>query len=597
MTWKIDIENIAGIYDGSARLETGLNAVKGSNWQGKSSFIEAIKTGLGTAATLTEGKASGHVRLRTPEKDVEVALRSANGSVSTEGTPYLESEYDVVRASLFACLGERNEVRQAVREGANLEDVLLRPLDFQDIDAQIAALKRERDQIDSELAQANEASKRLPSIQERVTQLETEVEELRERRTDLSAATTDDEDRSDSVQGELSQAQAERGQAESQIERLTQAIERIETRLAERRSELDEIVIDEDDSVEAELETAREELREVKQAIDVLQNVYSANEMILQEDKLDLITDVNRELTGDTVVCWTCGSDADREAFEERLDALREKISERRAQLESRRDRVEELEARREERAQARRRKRDVETEIEDLEEKLADRKQSLEEAQERFDRADERVEALSESVDEAVDQITDVESEIKYREAELEDARSELEELESRAEQIELLKDERNEIRREIEDLRSRKQEIKNQAREEFTESIQEIGERFETGFESAHLTGDFDLVVARDGREASLDALSEGELELIGFIAALAGYESFDVDETVPLMLVDGVGSLADENLHTLVEYLDERTEYLVFTTYPEHSTIDGQTIDPTEWSVASRETADAE
>ncbi|WP_254525530.1 archaea-specific SMC-related protein [Natrinema caseinilyticum] len=596
MTWKIDIENIAGIYEGSAELEPGLNAVKGSNWQGKSSFIEAIKTGLGTTATLTEGRDHGHVRLETPERAVSLDLSRSNGVVNVEGTPYLETEYDVARTSLFACLGEQNEIRRAVREGRNLEDVLLRPLDFQNIDVQIADLKAERDGIDSELAQAREARKRLPGLQERVTQLETEVEELQDRREELSAGGAT-EDRADSVQSELSQAQANRSQAESQVERLTQTIDRVETRLEDRRSELETIEIDESDSVESELADARSDRKEVNRALEVLQNVYSANEMVLEEDQLDLITTVDRELSGDSVVCWTCDSTVSRTDLENRLDALGEKITEKRAQLETHRDRVEELEAQREERAQARRQKRDIETKIEDLEEKLADRKQSLEEARDRFERADERVEALSEAVDETVDEITDVESEIKYREAELKDARTELDELESRADQIELLEDEREEIQHEIAELRNRKQEIKQRARDEFSDSIRDISDRFETGFESAHLTGGFDLVVARDGREANLEALSEGELELIGFIAALAGYESFDVDEAVPIMLVDGVGSLADENLRTLVEYLDERTEYLVFTTYPEHTTGDGQTIDPTTWSVASRDAIDAD
>ncbi|UHQ96159.1 archaea-specific SMC-related protein [Natrinema halophilum] len=596
MTWKIEIENIAGIYEGSAELEPGLNAVKGSNWQGKSSFIEAIKTGLGTAATLTEGKDHGSVYLQTPEKTVSVDLSRSNGVVDVDGTPYLETEYDIARTSLFACLGEQNEIRRAVREGKNLEEVLLRPLDFQNIDVQIADLKSEREGIDSELAQAKEARKRLPGLQERVTQLETEIEDLHDRREEFSNA-SGSEEQSTSVQSELSQAQANRSQAKSQLERLDQTIERVENRLEDRRSELESIDIDEDDTVESELEDAREKRQEVNRALEMLQNVYSANELVLEEDHLDLITTVNRELSGDSVVCWTCDSTVSRSDLENRLDALGEKITEKRAQLKTRRDQVEKLEARREERAQARRRKRDLEGEIEDLEEKLADRKQSLEEARDRFESADERVETLSEMVDETVDAIADVESEIKYRKAELKDARTELDELESRADQIETLEAEREEIQREIEELRNRKQEIKQQARDEFSDSIREISERFETGFESAHLTGGFDLVVAREGREANLEALSEGELELIGFIAALAGYESFDVDEAVPILLVDGVGSLADENLQTLVEYLDKRTEYLVFTTYPEHTTSDGRTIDPTSWSVASRDAIDAD
>jgi len=162
MTWNIEIENIAGILDGRTTIEPGLNAVRGSNWQGKSSFIEAIKTALGTSTELTENKDSGRVKLQTPDRDITVTLVRENGTVRRSGTPYLDNEYDVIRTELFACLDERNEVRSAVRQGENLEDVLMRPLDFQNIDEQITDLKREREQIRSELSQAREAKNAFP---------------------------------------------------------------------------------------------------------------------------------------------------------------------------------------------------------------------------------------------------------------------------------------------------------------------------------------------------------------------------------------------------------------------------------------------------
>ena len=133
MVWTIDIERIAGILHGSATIEPGLNAVQAANWQGKSSFVEAVKTALGTSTELTEGADSGHVDLQTPTRDVTVQLVHNGSTVSREGTPYLDDEYDIVRAELFACLDEHNEIRGAVRRGENLEDVLLEPLDFQNI--------------------------------------------------------------------------------------------------------------------------------------------------------------------------------------------------------------------------------------------------------------------------------------------------------------------------------------------------------------------------------------------------------------------------------------------------------------------------------
>ena len=590
MTWQIEIENVAGILDGSATIEPGLNAVRASNWQGKSSFVASIKTALGVSTPLTEGQDAGRVHLDARDRTIEVELVRENGSVRRRGRPYLEDEYDIIRTDLFACLDERNEIRRAVREGGDLKNVLMRPLDFQNIDEQIADLKREREQVESELAQANEAKKRLPSVQEKVTRLESELEDLREQHEALTEGDETDAGSSPSAQNELAQAQSERDQAANQIERLERSIERTESRLGERRNELDEMESIEDEDVEAELAKARDQLQESKRDIEVLQSVYSANEMVLKENRLDLLTEVQRELTGDTVECWTCGSDVSRSDIEDHLDQIGDKIANLRAKAESRRDAVEELEARREDRNQAQRRKRDLESEIAELEEKLADYRQSLEDAERRFEDAEERVEELSDSVHETVDEITDVESDIKYREAELKDAEDELDALETRASRVEQLEAERDELDAEIEELRNRKDTIKYETREAFDEAMQDLLSRFDTGFETARLTSEFELVVAREGREASLDALSEGELELLGFVTALAGYEAFDVADAVPILLVDGVGGLADDNLHTLVDYLRERSEYLVFTVYPEYASFDGKDISPAEWEVAT-------
>jgi len=594
MTWTIDIERIAGILAGSATIDPGVNAVRGSNWQGKSSFIEAVKTGLGTSTELTEGADSGRVEIQTPERAVTANLVRENGTVVRHGTPYLDAEYDVIRADLFACLDERNDIRRTVRRGENLEDILLRPLDFQNIDEQIADLKREREQVDAELSQAEEASKRLPTVQRKVRKLEDEIEELREKRERIANADADGGD-DGSAQRALSRAQTERNEAEQRVERLQSSIERTEERLEERREELAELEVPDDD-VEERLAAARDRLSEHKRDLEILQSLYSATEMVLDENRVDLVTDVQRDLVADDLTCWICGQDTTRSDVESQLNALGDELTERRAATEALQSEVEDLESKREGIQQRERRQADLEAEIVDLEDTLADRTESLESAQERLREATARVEELSEDVDETMEELSDVESEIKFREAELDDSQAELEQLQARADRLDTLRSERGDLTSEIETLRNRKDRIRREAREAFDETMQEIISRFETGFETARLTADFEIVVARDGREASLDALSEGELELIGFVAALAGRESFDVGESVPLLLVDGVGGLDDANLHTLVEYLRDRAEYLVFTAYPEYEAFDGREIDPAEWTVANESQASA-
>jgi len=134
MSWELSIRNIAGIRSGTATLETGVNGVRATNWQGKSSFVTAIETAMGTERTLTEGEDSGHVELSTEEETYTVELAREGETIQRQGNPYLSTHKERTAASLYAFLDDTNEVRKAVRNHENLESVLLRPLEFENID-------------------------------------------------------------------------------------------------------------------------------------------------------------------------------------------------------------------------------------------------------------------------------------------------------------------------------------------------------------------------------------------------------------------------------------------------------------------------------
>lgn len=585
MTWRIEIENVAGIRAGEATIEPGLDVVRGTNWQGKTSFITALETALGTETSLTEGQSHGVVELETPERTVAVELDRENGTVTRRGEPLLSDEYDVIRASLFACLGEDNPVRTAVRRGENLEPVLTRPLEYENIEERLAELTDQRSRVESELAGAEEAANRLAQVEARISDLESTIAELREQLPE------DGDDGEPAAEREaLSEARAERNTVRARVERLESGIERAESTLEERRAELDELGVPEPDAEPPDPAAAREELASLRRDVELVQSVFSSNRLVLEEERLDLLGDVDREIGGEAVTCWVCGSAVDREHLEDHLGSLGDQLGTLRAQADRVNERVEALEARLEQREQAERRRAALEEEIAELEITLEEREQRLAEARNRLAALEDRVEELSAGVQESVETVTEIESEIKFRETELEEARDELATLETRAEREAALRAQRAGLADEIESLRTRKDDLEQRARRAFDDALDDILDRFDTGFESARLTPAFDLVVARDGREASLDALSEGELELLGFVAALAGHEAFEVAERVPVMLVDGIGSLADENRRRLVEYLADRAAYLVFTAHPEDSAVDAHEIDPSEWTVVS-------
>ncbi|WP_408960458.1 archaea-specific SMC-related protein [Natrinema sp. 74] len=585
MTWHLTLENIAGIQSGEADIEPGVNAVRASNWQGKSSFLAGIETAFGTETPLTEGRDRGSVTLATDDRTVTVELERTDGSVRRTGEPYIASERDRVCAALFAFLDETNEIRRAVRTGENLEALLTRPLDLENIEAQIAELRRERDQVERELERANTAAERLPKRQERVTTLDAALEELRAKRADLDV----DGDAADAPRDELSDLRAERDRVETRIERLEATTERVRDRLSERRADRESLSVPEHD-VADRLESVRDDLREVERDSELLQSVFEANKRILDEGRAELLTEVSHEVLSDTMACWVCGQEATRDDVESQLDTLDGRISELRAKAQEYEAQVEDLEAKRDEARRARRRKADLEDEIADLEARLAETERSLETATTKRAELDAQIDDLSEEVAVAEDRLTDLESEIKYTEAELADATEELEETERQAEKREVLEEEHEALTEEITELRTRKEEVKRRTRDAFSATLEDLLDRFDTGFETARLTANFDLVVAREGREVALDTLSEGERELLGFVATLAGYEAFDVGERVPVMLLDGLGGLASDNLQVLVEYMADRTAYLVLTAYPEHADFDAHELSPTDWQTVS-------
>ncbi|ELY96297.1 archaea-specific SMC-related protein [Natrialba taiwanensis] len=590
MTWHLSLENIAGIREGAASIEPGVNAVRASNWQGKSSFLAGIKTAFGTVKPLTEGQSTGRAVLETDDDNDEVVveLERTNGTVSRSGNPYLDEEYDRICASLFAFLGEENEIRHAVRVGKNVESALTQPLDFENIDEQIADLRAERDQVEHELERAAQAADRLPQLQQRVTGLEGDLEELRTERENLDSDAGAESD----AREQLSDFRAERDRLTAKIDRLETTAERVRDTLSEKRAELESLTVHSGDAVETELEQLNDDLRDIERDRELLQSVYEANKRVLDEGRVELLTAVSHDMLADSVTCWLCGNDATRDDLEAQLSVLDDRIAELRSQAAEIQDRVDELEAKQDEFKTAQRRETDLTDRIGDLESRLAETEESLELAQERRDDLDSRITELEAEVDSTDDRITDLESEIKYTEAELADARAELDESESFAEQRDTLEEEYDALAADIADLRNRKEEIKRRTREAFSSALTDLLEQFDTGFETARLTSSFDLVVAREGREAQLDALSEGERELLGIVAALAGHEAFEVGQRVPVMLLDGLGGLASDNLQILVKYLADRAEYLVLTAYPENEGFDANELSPSNWQVVSRE-----
>lgn len=586
MTWTLKIENIAGILQGEASIEHGVNAVRASNWQGKSSFLAAIETAFGTGTRLTEGQDHGHVELDIDGTTYAVDLDRTNSTISQSGNPYLTDDVDRVCAELFAFLDETNDVRQAVRVGDNLEDLLTRPLDFENIDQQIADLKSERQQVEAELNRAQSAADRLPTVQEKVTRLESQLKDLQDEWDQIDHESSTDTGARD----ELSNLRARLEKTKTDINRYDSTANRVEEELEEKREELAALDVPTNEDLEDELQDLQSDLHDLERDKELLQSIYEVNQRVLEEDRLALLTDVSHDMLTDQLACWVCGNETSRDEVEAQLDGISDRLESLRDQESSLRSEVNSLQQKQQAIRDAERKERDLHDRIGELESQLDDARSNLESAREKKAKLEAQIDELEDEVSETEDHATDLQSEIKYTEAELEDARDDLETVEAEAAQRDVLEDEQESLRSEIEELRTRKDRVKRNTIDAFDSALDDILGRFNVGFETARLTNNFDLVVARGGREASLDALSEGERELLGIIAALAGHEAFDVADRLPVMLLDGHNGLDNTNIHHLVDYLSERVDVLILSAFPEYDDFEGHEVTPTNWQTIS-------
>ena len=599
--WSLEISNIAGIRNGNTALEPGTNAVQASNWQGKTSLILAIRSVLGASVgsdTLTNGADSGYVRLQTPDSEHERRLERTGDSVTVEGNPYLAEEDQQAASELFAFLDETNSVRTAVREGKDLTPLLIEPLKREDIEGQINELKSKRKSAKVELERANEAAEQLPTKIEDINELESELSDLKTELDELEGESGDSGEQ-EQLRTELKQARRKREQVSQRINRLEGKISSLESQIGEKEDELESLTIPSKSNLSEKLTDNRSKLHEVDQEIETLEALYNATSTVLEGDHLDLLADVDRQIDDDYLSCWVCGSGTTRGTVEARMEELGDMITDRRDRRSELQATVSDLETTQNDIDRKRRQKSSLEENLERLRTDLIDSKDELAAANEQLEDHIERVETFETQVEESDDRRKSIEKKIAQKEAEHESLQDKKDSLEQRAENRDCFEKEVDELSDEIEALRSRRESVIQRARKAFDEALDDVVAKFNPSFEKARLekhvdnsgrTTQLELVIARDGREISVDALSEGEVELIGLIAALAGYEAFDVADQVPCILIDHLGSLASEHIHTLVDYLEERTEYLVTTTYPEAGEFKGNMISPDNWDVVS-------
>ncbi|PSP82261.1 chromosome segregation protein SMC [Halobacteriales archaeon QS_1_68_17] len=620
-------ENVGGIDETEVALTPGVSILVGRNATNRTSFLQAIMAGLGSEQATVKGDADqGTVELAMGGETYTRELIKRNGSVVTRGEPFLE---DADMSDLFAFLLESNEARRAVARGDDLRDLIMRPVDTDQIQADIERLQREKQRVDSEIEELDSLKGRLPELEERRTELEEKIErkrvELDEKETEIDEMDADVEETREekaALEEKLEELRDER----NALEQTRFKLETQQESLASLRDERNELERDEESlpeapagemaEIEAEIDRVRERKQTLDSDINELQNVIQFNEEMLDGDGDEIVEALAPERRGDgavtdkllsedgAVVCWTCGTEVERNAIESTLDSLkqlrRDKLDERRS-LESDLD---DLKQDRRELREKQREREQLERRLERIDEEIDSREGTIEELKAERERRSEEIDALEAEVRQLEsEEYSDVlglhreanqlEFELGRLESERDEVETKINDLEAELDRRDDLEDRREEIEAELEDLRTKIDQIEQEAVTQFNDHMDRILdildydnldriwiERRQREVREGRkkvTKSTFELHIVRstdDGTtyEDTIEHLSESEREITGLVFALAGYLVHDVHETVPVMLLDSLEAIDSDRIAALVDYFEEYVDYLVVALLPE-------------------------
>ncbi|APW96655.1 chromosome segregation protein SMC [Halobiforma lacisalsi AJ5] len=525
--------NIGGIDETTVELESGVTVLAGRNATNRTSLLQAFMAALGGEyASLKADADEGEAVLELDDETYRRTLRRSGGTTVMGGEPYLE---DAELADLFAFLLESNPARRAVTTGDDLREIILRPVDTDEIEAEITRLTAEKDQINDELERLETIQTDLPELERQRTTLQDRIEEKRAELEEVKEAIENAEseiERRQDDQNELEEKLSELRERRSDLEDVRFDLETERESLAALRDEREELEADREDlpdvesldreAIDEEIDRLQRQSQEIDGVVSQLQSIVQFNEEMLEgshPEIRELLADetdgesaeaVTEQLLEDeeTVQCWTCGSEVRRSEIESTIDRLRSLQEEKLSERDELEERIQSLRSDRREIDQARRKRERIEDRLEDVTDEIDRRERRLEELTDRRDELESEIDELeseaadledqsesgseSESDDETEEtddgsllelnrRANELEFSLGRLERDLETTTDEIEEIESALEERERLEERREEIREDLEELRTRIDRIEREAVESFNEHMDAVLEVLE--------------------------------------------------------------------------------------------------------------------
>ena len=512
------VRNIGGIDETSVTFDPGVTILAGENATNRTSLLQAIMAVLGSSDVSMKGDAdNATAELRIGEETYTREFTRQAPAIAASGEPYLE---DPTLADLFAFLLESNEARRAVATGGDLRDLIMRPIDTDEIQTKIERHVRERDEIEKEIDTLDGLKDRLPSLEAERTRLKDEIDETTDKLASVESTleskdVTVEQTRAEKAELEerLADLRTKRSELEDiryELETERESLESARVRKRELDTEIEDLPsapVGKIKELEARIETLRTEKRELESELNEVQSVIGFNQDMLDGedgDRLEALevpapsTDANAdrnedEVTGGllpdaTTTCWTCGSEVSRDQIEATVDRLQElsrsklgEVNDIEERLDELTEEVRDLEQHQRRREQLQRQRADLESDIERSEsaiDRLTERRGTLQAEIEDLEAGIEDLEDGDgyEAVLELHKEANQYEYELGRLEENLEDTEAEIDRIEGRLDAESELRRQREELTAEIEDLRTRIDRIEEQAVDGFNDHMDSV-------------------------------------------------------------------------------------------------------------------------
>jgi chromosome segregation ATPase len=528
-----------------------------------------------------------------------------DGGLTSSGRQFTERRELV---DLFVRLMQDNEIRRTVVQGDSLRDLLMGPVDTDEIEREIQERKRERKHIEERFREINRKEERLPTLEQQKTDRRSELQEIEEDIQQTRATIDDHEldieeaEEAERLLEELDERRQELRDTISQIEHQRDRIEELQDTMDEVATELDEIDVPDEELavVEGQLDELRQQQREIENTIDDLRRSVSFNQEMISDGQVYRSLsddDVTSQLdpSSQKVQCWTCGSDVTRKAIETQLDELRKLVQQRRSERDTLEEEIQGYEQRAAELERQVGQEEDLTRRLEDLQDEITIREEKQQELETERDELEAEIASIEDKVEQtkerreddlidAYKNLSDLEYERGQLEQELTDIEDEIESIEGLANEKEQLIDQKEELQSAITSLRSRIEDLEKDVVDQFNHHIEALIEALQyknlTRVWIERKTGNettFDLHIVRESDsnvvyEDTIDTLSESEREVIGLVVALAGYLAHQVYNEVPFMLLDSLEAIDTERIATLIEYFEAHVPFLIIALLPE-------------------------